>query len=78
LRLCDVSPNERTVRVLDERLYFRIEIWTREDHIEAVIAASSNLLAGIAAFDEAKRLNPGLRLTLRQGARVVRKSGGET
>jgi hypothetical protein len=57
-----------------DRLEFRIEQWDAADvRLERVIAASDHLLVAKAAFFEAVRLMPTMRLYLRHRARVIEK-----
>jgi hypothetical protein len=57
-----------------DRLEFRIEQWAGADvRLERVIAASDHLLIAKAAFREAVRLMPAMRLYLRHRARVIEK-----
>jgi hypothetical protein len=57
-----------------EHLEFRVELWDRADvRLERLIAASDHLLVAKAAFREAARLMPTMRLYLRHRARVIEK-----
>lgn len=63
-RLPDIATN----------LPFRIEMWDRwNDRMRWVISASTSVAVAGAAFDAAVVIYPNERLTLRQGARVIRK-----
>ena len=55
-----------------EELKFSIEEWAADDqHVSEVLARVSNISVALAAFQEATRLRPTARITLRQGARVI-------
>ena len=49
-----------------EDLRFAVEEWTADQHVSEVLARASNVLVARAAFEEAARLRPTARLTLRQ------------
>ena len=73
------NPNLQDIPM---RLPFRVELWDRDQqHIRWVIAATSSIVIGRAAFDVAVSTHPREYLTLRNGAQVVRqhtpKDGGE-
>ena len=56
-------------------LQFKIELWDDEDrHIEEVIALTSDFASACGAYDEAVKRLPGKLITLRQKARVIKKS----
>jgi hypothetical protein len=62
--LHDISPN----------LQIYVELWDRYDkHIRWVIAATSSIIIGNAAFDVAVSIHPQERVLLRQGMRVIRQ-----
>ena len=62
--LHDISPN----------LQIHVELWDRYDkHIRWVIAATSSIVIGNAAFDVAVSMHPQERVLLRQGIRVIRQ-----
>jgi hypothetical protein len=79
-------PTELTVfsSVIDNVLYmacrgddlpFRVELWDDHDRrIEEVIALASDYASARGAFDEAVKRRPGKLITLRQKARVIKKS----
>lgn len=82
-----VSPETAPVIVEARRLYahmhaigpanFRVEKWDwRSQHVEEVVATTSLLLIGRAAFEAAREQYPGSQLTLRQGIRVIAKAPG--
>jgi hypothetical protein len=55
-------------------LPFHVELWDRRDlHIRWVLAATSSIVIGNAAFDMAASIHPQERVLLRQGIRVLRK-----
>jgi hypothetical protein len=59
----------------DKDLPFRIEVWDDADRlIEEVIALASDFASACGAYDEAVKRRPGKLITLRQKARVIRKS----
>ena len=59
----------------NEDLPFRIELWDEADkHIEEVIALASDFASACGAYDEAVKRRPGKLITLRQKARVIKKS----
>ena len=59
----------------NEDLPFRIELWDDADrHIEEVIALTSDFASACGAYDEAVKRRPGKLITLRQKARVIKKS----
>jgi hypothetical protein len=59
----------------DDDLPFRIELWDDADtRIEDLIALAGDYASACAAFDEAVKRRPGKLITLRQKARVIRKS----
>jgi hypothetical protein len=56
-------------------LPFKIEPWDDADrHIEEVIALVSDYASACGAYEEAVKRRPGKLVTLRQKARVIRKS----
>jgi hypothetical protein len=59
----------------DDDLPFRIELWDDADrHIEEVIALASDFSTASSAYEEAVKRRPGKLITLRQKARVIKKS----
>jgi hypothetical protein len=59
----------------DQDLPFRIELWDDADrHVEEVIALASDFASACGAYDEAVKRRPGKLVTLRQKARVIKKS----
>jgi len=59
----------------DDNLPFRIELWDEADrHIEEVIALAPDFASACGAYDEAVKRRPGKLITLRQKARVIKKS----
>jgi hypothetical protein len=59
----------------DDDLPFRIELWDDKDrHVEELIALASDYATGCAAYEEAVKRQPGKLITLRQKARVIKKS----
>ena len=60
----------------DDDLHFRIELWDDGDsRIEEVIALASDFVSACGAYEEAVKRRPGKLITLRQKARVIKKSG---
>ena len=56
-------------------LPFKIELWDDADrHIEEVIALASDYASARGAYDEAVKRRPGKLITLRQKARVIKRS----
>ncbi len=63
------NPN---LQDIPANLPFRVELWDRHDqHIRWVIAASSSVAIGHAAFDTAIANYPDQRFTLRNGIQVI-------
>lgn len=59
----------------DNNLPFRVELWDDGDrHIEEVIALASDFSTASSAYEEAVKRRPGKLITLRQKARVIKKS----
>jgi hypothetical protein len=59
----------------DDDLPFRVELWDDEDrHVEEVIALTSDFSTASSAYAEAVKRQPGKLITLRQKARVIKKS----
>ena len=59
----------------DDDLPFRIEHWDDADrYVEEVIALASDFASACGAYDEAVKRRPGKLITLRQKARVIKKS----
>jgi len=59
-----------------ERASFKIEKWDwRDSHVEEIVGSAALVMIGRAAFAAAVRQYPGVRLTLRQGIRVIEKAG---
>jgi hypothetical protein len=59
----------------EQNLPFRIELWDDADrHIEEVIALASDFASACGAYDEAVKRRPGKLITLRQKARVIKRS----
>ena len=55
-------------------LQTHVELWDRFDkHIRWVVAATSSITIGNAAYDVAVSMHPQERVLLRQGIRVLRK-----
>jgi hypothetical protein len=57
-----------------EDLPFKV---VRTNGHDEVLARSTNLLIGRAAFETAKRMYPGDRLEYRRGAHVLERTGSE-
>jgi hypothetical protein len=59
----------------DDNLPFRIEVWDDKDlHVEEVIAIAGDFFAASCAYEEAVKRRPDKLITLRQQARVIKKS----
>jgi hypothetical protein len=56
-------------------LPFRIELWDDEDkHVEELIALVGDFATASSAYEEAIKRRPGKLITLRQKARVIKRS----
>jgi hypothetical protein len=65
------NPNRHDI---PSNLQIHVELWDRYDkHIRWVIAATSSIVIGNAAYDVAVSVHPQERLLLRQGIRVIRE-----
>jgi hypothetical protein len=59
----------------DDDFPYRVELWDDADRrIEEVIALASDYASACGAYDEAVKRRPGKLITLRQKARVIKKS----
>jgi hypothetical protein len=59
----------------DDNLPFRVELWDDADrHIEELIALVSDYSSAVVTYEEAVKRRPGKLITLRQQARVIKKS----
>jgi hypothetical protein len=59
----------------DDDLPFRIELWDDKDrHIEELIALVADYGTAATTFEEAVKRRPGKLITLRQKARVIKRS----
>jgi hypothetical protein len=59
----------------DDELSFRIELWDDADrHREEIIALASDYASACGAYDEAVKRRPGKPITLRQKARMIKRS----
>jgi hypothetical protein len=59
----------------DDNLPFRVERWDDKDqHIEELIALVSDYSSAVGAYAEAVKRRPDQLITLRQQARVIKKS----
>lgn len=59
----------------DDNLPFRVELWDDKDqHIEELIALVADYSCAVGTYEEAVKRRPGKLITLRQQARVIRKS----
>lgn len=57
-----------------DELCFHVEQWTDDgNRLETLLSASCNALMGVGAFEKAVELRGHKRLTLRHGARVIRR-----
>jgi hypothetical protein len=65
----------RSNYLMGDDLPFRIELWNDADtRIEEVIALTADFASACGAYDEAVKRRPGALITLRQKARVIKKS----
>jgi hypothetical protein len=56
-------------------LPFRVEVWDDKDrHIEELIVLVSDYPSALGTYEEAVKRRPGKLITLRQQARVIKKS----
>jgi hypothetical protein len=59
----------------EDTLPFRVEVWDDQDrHIDELIALVADYSSAVGAFEEAGKRRPGKLITLRQQARVIKKS----
>jgi hypothetical protein len=59
----------------DPDLPFKIELWDDADqHVEELIALVGDFYTAQTAYDDAVKRRPGKLITLRQKARVIKKS----
>ena len=59
----------------DNDLPFRVELWDDRDlHVEVLIALVCDFYTASSVYEEAVKRRPGKRITLRQRARVIKKS----
>jgi hypothetical protein len=66
---------DRKMAGWDDDLPFRIEVWDDADlRVEEVIATAADFFAASCAYEEAVKRRPGKLITLRQKARIIRKS----
>ena len=58
----------------DEHNFYKVEAWSRDDqHIVVMLYAGSSLDRARDIFDSEVKRRPRIRLTIRQGRRVIRK-----
>jgi hypothetical protein len=59
----------------DDELPFLVELWDDKDlHVEEVIALAADFFSASCAYDEAVKRRPGKLITLRQKARLIKRS----
>jgi hypothetical protein len=59
----------------DDDLPFRIELWDDGDrHVEELIALAADFTTAQTTYNDAVKRRPGKLITLRQKARVIKKS----
>jgi hypothetical protein len=59
----------------DDDLPFRIELWDDKDqYVEELIALTSDYASACGAFEEAVKRRPRKLITLRQKARVIKRT----
>ena len=59
----------------DDSLPFRVELWDDKDqHIEELVSLVSDFSSALVTYEEAVKRRPGKLITLRQQARVIKKS----
>jgi hypothetical protein len=56
-----------------EGLVYEIAVWTKDGHIEEVLARAGNLQVAVAAYHTALLVKPERHVTLRQGTQVIRE-----
>jgi hypothetical protein len=68
----DEETNEPLIA--DQRNYYKVEKWTKDGtKVDAMLFASSNLDKARQIFTEAIKHRPRIRLTIRQGTRVLQQ-----
>jgi hypothetical protein len=59
----------------DDQLPFRVELWDDADqYLEEIIALAADFASAWGAYEEAVKRRPGKLITLRQKARVIKRS----
>lgn len=64
-------------RPTEDHPNFTIDVWNDRGGIIETMARCSSLLVGRAAFDQAVKERPRLKVTLRQGIRIVAQRAAE-
>lgn len=62
------------LRIANERNFYKVELWTPDDHIERLIYAGNSLEKARAVFDSFLQQQPGARLTIRRRTRVLQRA----
>ena len=66
--------NEGPCLTANERNFFKVELWTKDDQrVERLLHAGNRIDAARAVFNAAIKHRPGGRYTIRQRCRVVEK-----
>lgn len=69
-----MEPEETTDPVIaDRRNFYKVELWTADDHVAHLFYAGASLARAQRLFAQETLRAPKGRLTIRQGARVLRK-----
>ena len=61
-------------RPIEDHASFTVDVWSEAESIIETMARCSSLLVGRAAFEQAVKERPALKVTLRQGIRIVATS----
>ncbi len=64
------------LRIANERNFYKVELWTPDDHVERLIYAGNSLDKAREAFDSFLRRQPGARLTIRRRKLVLQQAPG--
>jgi hypothetical protein len=70
----DFSSTTDDPVVADERNFYKVELWTRDDHIECMLFAGTSLDRARDVFADCAQRFPETRLTIRQRSRVLDES----
>jgi hypothetical protein len=70
-KLPDEETNEPLLAV--HRNYYKVEKWAKDDRVERMLYAGSNLGRAQSVFESAIKHRPRIRLTIRQRTRVLQQ-----